>query len=489
MHRGAIQGAGRRGRWRPGNWPVRWRLAAASAGLTLAILIVFAAVIGDLAAERVRNDFNHELRSAATTLASNTKIIEYVGGTPLVESPELHDYSLPDGAIARVLNRNGEVLAASPTPHSVDLGPVSSEIVERGSLRIAAAAVLDSGGTVVGYVQYARSEEQVDATVSRLWLLIAAGVLGGTLLACLSGLAIASRAMRPIASLTATAREIADTRDPSRKVPQPRAEDEIGELARTLDAMLRSLDAARTERESALQKQREFVADASHELRTPLTSVLANLELLQASLRSPGQAEDREMIDSALRSSRRMSRLVGDLLLLARADAGRSGERRRCDFAEIAGNAAVEVAPVLGERELSVDNDHPIFVEGNPDELHRMVVNLLDNASHHTPPRSHIELRLHSTAEAAVLEVADDGPGIAPELREQVFDRFVRGAGPADVATGPGTGLGLAIVRSVATSHGGTVEATESQWGGALFRVRLPLAKSESTITRTLEAL
>jgi signal transduction histidine kinase len=342
---------------------------------------------------------------------------------------------------------------------------------------------------VVGYVQYARSEEQVDATISRLWLLIAAGVLGGTLMASLAGLAIASRAMRPIASLTATARQIADTRDPSRKMPQPRGNDEIAELAHTLEKMLRSLDAARAEREGAMQKQREFVADASHELRTPLTSVLANLELLQASLRAPGQAEDREMIDSALRSSRRMSRLVTDLLLLARADAGRSGERRRCDFAEVAGSAAAEVAPVIGERRLDVDNGHPIFVEGNPDELHRMVVNLLDNAAHHTPPGSRIELRLGVDGDVAVLEVADDGPGIPPELRDQVFDRFVRGDGPADVAAGTGTGLGLAIVRAVATSHGGGVEAAAAPSGGALIRVRLPLAKSEPAITRPLEAL
>jgi signal transduction histidine kinase len=178
------------------------------------------------------------------------------------------------------------------------------------------------------------------------------------------------------------------------------------------------------------------------------------------------------MIDSALRSSHRMSRLVTDLLLLARADAGRSGEHRRCDFAEVVGNAAAEVAPVIGERRLDVDNGQPIFVEGNPDELHRMVVNLLDNAAHHTPPGSRIELRLRTEDGYAVLEVSDDGPGIPSELRDQVFDRFVRGDGPADVAAGPGTGLGLAIVAAVATSHGGTVEATESPQGGALFRVQ-----------------
>ena len=284
--------------------------------------------------------------------------------------------------------------------------------------------------------------------------------------------------MRPIASLTATAREIAATRDPSRKMPEPAVEDEVGELALTLEEMLRSLDAARAEREGAMQKQREFVADASHELRTPLTSVLANLELLQASLGDPGQAEDREVVDSALRSSRRMSRLVGDLLLLARADAGRLDKHRRCDLAEVAGDAAAaEAAPLMGDRVLTVDDSKPLRVEGSADELHRMVLNLLDNAARHTPAgagdRTSVCTRRGKTA---VVEVADDGPGIPAAMREQIFDRFVRGEGPADTARGAGTGLGLAIVSAVAHSHGGSVEAAESKSGGALFRVRIPLA-------------
>jgi signal transduction histidine kinase len=258
-------------------------------------------------------------------------------------------------------------------------------------------------------------------------------------------------------------------------MPEPRAEDEVGELARTLEQMLRSLDAARTEREAAMRKQREFVADASHELRTPLTSVLANLELLQASLEQPRQEDERAMVDSALRSSKRMSRLVADLLLLAKADAGRSGVHGPCDLAEIAGNAAVEVAPLVGDRALEVENDHALRLSGNADELHRMVLNLLDNAARHTPPGSRIELHLRRVGEEAVLEVADDGPGIPPRLREQIFDRFVRGEGPADTAVGHGSGLGLAIVRSVAASHGGVVEVGESAAGGAQFRIRLPL--------------
>ncbi len=224
--------------------------------------------------------------------------------------------------------------------------------------------------------------------------------------------------MRPISALTATARQIAATGDPSSHMPDPQVEDEVGELAQTLEQMLRSLDAARTEREAAMKKQREFVADASHELRTPLTSVLANLELLQASLQEPRHSDDRAMVDSALRSSRRMSRLVGDLLLLARADAGRISRHAPCDLAEIAGNAAAEVAPVLGDRELTIENDRPLAVDGNPDELHRLVLNLLDNAGRYTPTGARIELRLRRQEDEAVLEVGDDGPGIpAPPAR------------------------------------------------------------------------
>jgi signal transduction histidine kinase len=258
-------------------------------------------------------------------------------------------------------------------------------------------------------------------------------------------------------------------------MPAPKTDDEVGELALTLEQMLRSLDAARAEREEAMKKQREFVADASHELRTPLTSILANLELLQASLREPGREDEHAMIDSALRSSQRMTRLVSDLLLLARADAGKRGAHRRCDLAEVAGAAAAEAAPLMGDRELRLENDRALWLEGNPDELHRMVLNLLDNAARHTPPASTVELRLRAESGDAVLEVSDDGPGIAPELRAQIFDRFVRGDGPADTATGPGSGLGLAIVSAVAASHGGRAEAIESESGGALLRVRVPL--------------
>jgi signal transduction histidine kinase len=472
----------------PRSWPVRWRLAAVSSGLTLLILLLFGGAIGQIATQRIRDDFNNEVRSAVQILSSELQINYPTFGEPeLTRSPQLDAFVLPDDASVRVFDANGGLIEQSTGAEG--LGPPRAGITDHGGMRVATERINAESGQTTGFVQYGRSLDHVESTINRVWFLIAAGILAGTLLASLAGVAIASRAMRPVSSLTATAREIAMTRDPSQRMPEPPVDDEVGELAETLDQMLRSLDEARTEREGAMQRQREFVADASHELRTPLTSVLANLELLQASLRAADQGEDREMIDSALRSSRRMNRLIGDLLLLARADAGRLDVHRRCDLAEIAGEAAAEAAPLMGERELVVDNDKALRVEGSPDELHRMVLNLLDNAAHHTPPRARVELSLRADGGDALLEVADDGPGIPAELRDQVFRRFVRGSGPSDTAPGTGTGLGLAIVSAVADSHGGSVEVTDSSSGGALFRARIPLAGAEKTDTKFLKAL
>ena len=166
---------------------------------------------------------------------------------------------------------------------------------------------------------YAVPEDTVDQTLARVQIFLLLGVLGGTVLALLAGLFVSERAMSPIKELTAAAREIRRTRDPRLRLPHPEAEDEIAELARTLEGMLAALDAAQSDTQAMLDRQREFVADASHELRTPLTSVLANLDLLAEEL----DGEQSETAEAALRSTRRMRRLVGDLLLLARADARR----------------------------------------------------------------------------------------------------------------------------------------------------------------------
>jgi len=470
----------------PKRWPVRWRLAAVSAALTLVILVIFAVVVGRLTSNRLTNDFYDDVRGTAGTIAGQTAVNHTVGGALVVPPSEVRGMAaIPPNSAIKIVDRNGQPIpTVNGRPSTYGNGvpylgrPDIASVHRVGDLAIAASLIPGTfPNTDPVYVQYARSTVNLDSTINKLWLFLGVGVLGGTVLAALAGMAVASRAMRPIAAVTATAREIASTRDPSLRMPAPETDDEVGELTVTLEQMLRQLDAARSETEQMMQAQREFVADASHELRTPLTSILANLELLQERLDGlERRGEDGEMVASALRSSRRMSRLVSDLLLLARADAGRTSSRRECDLSEVAAAAVSEVRPVANGRRLTIDDEGPVPVEGNPDELHRLALNLLDNGLRHTPEGTEIRVSVERRNGDAVLEVSDDGPGLPAGMEDQVFSRFVRGNGPADLAPDTGTGLGLAIVKAVATSHGGEVDAGASPSGGARFTVRLPAA-------------
>jgi signal transduction histidine kinase len=456
--------------------PVRWRIAITTAGLTLLILVCFALVLGNVVGNRIRGDFRAELRNAATALAGETRIFTTGSGQAVVDSPRIHDFAAADKAVIRIYDVYGHPLVnATGGPEMGNPRPGIHSIGELGIATepITSTNTLTGTRSVVGYVQYARSSEDVDDTVARLWFFLGAGVLGGTLLALLAGLAVADRAMRPVKALTGLASRISRTRDPSERIPVPATDDEVGELARTMDGMLQSLDEARSEREQSLERQREFVADASHELRTPLTSIHANLELLQAA--AVGSEDDRHAVDSALSSTKRMSGLVSDLLLLARADAGRQAATKEVDLATVAAEALQEVQPLAGTRRIESHLDGPLPLQGNPDELHRLIRNLLENAVRHTPEKATVELTARRDGDHALLEVLDDGPGIPSDMEDQVFDRFVRGEGPADTAGGGGSGLGLAIVRAVAESHGGSVSAGKSTYGGARFSVRLPL--------------
>jgi two-component system, OmpR family, sensor kinase len=460
----------------PKRWPIRWRLAAVTAVLTFLILVIFALVIGRLTSNRLEGNFNDELRDGATQTAHALQLAHTCRSSG-------NGREMVAGAAVRLVDSSGNQFpCAAIGGSSRDLGPPPQSVpgfTDVGSLRVYTVVIptFQNGTLIPAFLQYARSTDNLDSTIARVWLFLGLGVLGGTVLAALAGIAIAGRAMRPIATLTSTAREIATTRDPSQRIPEPKRDDEVGELARTLDQMLRELDAARSETEQAMQRQREFVADASHELRTPLTSVLANLELLQERLaRDLAADEEQETVGSALRSSKRMSRLVSDLLLLARADAGRTGARTEIDLGEVAFDAVAEVLPVANGHRLTVDELEPVSVRANADELHRLAVNLLDNGVRHTPAGTEIKVAVERRNGDAVLEVSDDGPGIPPGMEDQIFSRFVRGAGPADVAGDSGTGLGLAIVEAVATSHGGVVEAGTSPGGGARFTVKFPAA-------------
>jgi two-component system OmpR family sensor kinase len=443
--------------------PIRFRLAIISAGLTFVILMLFAVVVGKFAADGVRESFDDDLQRTATDLQRNLPL-EPGGVTQFFGSEGVEAASSGD-AVVRILDLNGQLVRQNRAAD--DVGPPRPGIYDHGEYRVVTQE-LRVNGQLLGYIQYAKPHDHIDSAVNRIRVLLGLGVVGGAALAFIAGLALARRAMAPIASLTQAAREIERTRDPAVELPKPEADDEVADLARTLEGMLHALDTSRRETEGALARQREFVADASHELRTPLTSILANLELLEPSL----HGDDAETAVAALRSSRRMRRLVGDLLLLARADAGREGLREQVQLAEMAREAAAEAAPVSVDHDLVLDlPERGPVIDGVADDLHRLTLNLIENALVHTPPGTSVAVRVGEAAGQAVLEVEDSGPGIPPDARERIFDRFVRGQGE----TGGGSGLGLAIVRAVAERHGGSVQVGSGAAGGARFTVRLPV--------------
>ncbi len=457
--------------------PLRWRLAGGSAALTFVILAGFAAIVGVLTTRQVRSQFNDEVHSAADQLERQLHPLRFRNDSLDCKhaTVSLSDYVSAEQAQIRIFDVDGDLLctqgqvlargAKLPPAGPHFAAPARTGTFQEAGYRVDVRElrVLPAGKVKV---LYARPLSDLDHTLARVQFFLLLGVLGGTVLALLAGLATAQRAIRPIAELTDAAREVERTRDPSRGLPHPEADDEVAELARTLEGMLGALDSARFETEAMLDRQREFVADASHELRTPLTSVLANLELLAEEL----QGEQAETAEAALRSTRRMRRLVGDLLLLARADAKREQTLHPTDLGIVLTEAAAELEPVSEGHELTIDAASAV-VPGVKDDLHRLTLNLLENAIRHTPPGTHVLARTGTQDGEAVLVVEDDGPGVPADLRQRIFERFVRGGRDG----GRGSGLGLAIVQAVVGTHGGEVALQTPDAGvGTRFVITLP---------------
>lgn len=454
--------------------------------LTFVIVLAFAWEVGVHTTAQVTDQFQRQVANDAAQAQQDIGPLQYDRRTGTLDCGDtLVDIVRSDAQIRIFDANNGRLLCTQEGMLKpgrrlpAGLPPFPMPVVGSGAFdelgyRVVVTPLARKAVTPRGHylLLYAEPLSELEQTLARIHLFLLLGVLGGTVLALLAGLATARRAVRPIVELTEAAREIERTRDPSRHIPMPEAEDEIAELARTLEGMLAALDAARRETEATLQRQREFVADASHELRTPLTSVLANLELLADEL----DGEQAESAKAALRSARRMRRLVADLLLLARADSGRERRMRPCDLSEVLLDAAAELGPVADDHDVVIDAQLAP-VHGARDDLHRLVLNLLENAVRHTPPGTQVRAHTGVQDTRAVVVVEDDGPGIPPALAGRVFERFVRGGGDG----GRGSGLGLAIVRAVTESHGGTValepvRPEDPERPGTRFVVELPLA-------------
>ncbi|CAB4876914.1 MAG: HAMP domain-containing protein [Actinobacteria bacterium] len=441
--------------------PIRWRLAGGSAALTLVILVAFGLIVGSILSDRLKADFEHETASAANTLQAELRLAATEKGWVL-SGPNIDDYAASQNAHIRVLSYTGDRI--DDTADSPDFGLLPPGTRTVGGYRVEARSI-PTTPTGSASVQYSRSTSPLASRVTQMWLLLAFGVIAAAMLALLAGLAIARQAMAPVAGITAVAKQIAETGDPSLSIPIPTAQDEIHDLAVTLAQALHELDGARGRSESALSRQREFVADASHELRTPLTSLIANLELLEAD----STVED-DLKSAALRSARRMATIVSDLLLLAR-----SGESAplisTVKGSELVSAALADANAATVEGQVK-DESSPHQVTCDATAVTRAIRNLVENAALHNPPGTLIRVTSSSADSSWSVIVEDAGSGIPTSERERIFDRFVREGGE----TAGNTGLGLAIVKAVALDHGGSVGVDESSLGGAKFTLRLPQA-------------
>jgi two-component system OmpR family sensor kinase len=285
------------------------------------------------------------------------------------------------------------------------------------------------------------------------------------------------RSLRPLGEIERTAEAIASG-NLSRRVPLRHPRTEMGRLGRAINGMLSQIEAAFRDREASQERMRRFMADASHELRTPLTSIRGFAELY----RQQGSSQDpvklvRRIEDEAAR----MGLLVEDLLLLARLDQERPLERQPVDLLSLAAGAVLDAQTLAPDREIDLlrldGSDQPVKVLGDEARLRQVIGNLMQNALRHTPPGTAFRVGVGVMPEAepvAVLEVADDGPGMPAGDAERVFERFYRADPARSRKDSGGTGLGLSIVAALVHAHGGTITAESEPGHGATFRVRLP---------------
>ncbi len=285
---------------------------------------------------------------------------------------------------------------------------------------------------------------------------------------------VVRRGLRPLGDVVVAADAVA-AGDLSHRVPVPSPRTEVGHLGVAFNTMVDRIEESFAERDELEQRLRRFVADASHELRTPLTSIRGYSELFRR-----GAADDPDQLALAMRriedEASRMSVLVDDLLLLARLDQGRPLEREPVELVALVDDAVADARAVEPNRPISfVDPGRPVVVSGDDMRLHQVVANLLANARVHTPEGTAVAVRVDVDGGDAVVEVADEGPGMTPEAAAHVFERFYRADSSRNRKHGGGAGLGLAIVAAVVSAHGGRVSAIATPGSGARFVVHLPM--------------
>ena len=470
---------------------IRLRLTLWQTVLLGLVLAAFAFLVYTAIAQQESSELNYTLRVRAEKVElALDKGNGSSHGTDRVDtsSPEVNQAittALQDDTLmAQVLSAQGEDIAHSDNlaqPLTIPDWLVSQTIAKTGGVSEARTISIDGEpmrvyGTAVrlgrtnGYraIFVASPLDHINATMERWRVILAAAVVGTSGAAAVVGWFLAAKAMRPVDQMTQAARAIGRTTDFSRRLPEPAQQDELGRLARTFNDMLDQLA-------EAYGTQKRFLADASHELRTPLTVIRTSVESLRRGMDADPVERD-ETLRAIARESERMGRLVADLLTLARADAGQTLERRRLELDSLVLEVYSQEQALADGVRLQLGEWDQIAVEGDPDRLKQVMLNLVDNALRYTPRGGTVTLDLLRRGDEAVFRVQDTGPGIAAEHLPRIFDRFYRVDQPRTRGIG-GTGLGLAIAREVAEAHGGRIEVESHLGEGTTFSLVLPVAR------------
>jgi two-component system OmpR family sensor kinase len=475
---------------------IRIRLTLWYTAILASILFIFCVVVYRIFTSSQDSEINRTLEKVAQDL-----LVTNAGERPVlfdnqrIVIPRLSTFS-PSSVYVQVWDAQGNWQASSDNveqyripldaqalyekPHQRRVHDVSIENAD-ASLRVLTLPLGTVGGAneqLVGWLQIAMSINDVLDARKQLLDILVRGSLGGVLLSALMGALLARRALNPIDAITQTAVQITRADDLERRIPHLGPPDEVGQLAGAFNEMLERL-------ERIFRAQRRFVADVSHELRTPLTTIRGNVDLL----RRMGSIDTASL--SAIQSETdRMIRLVGDLLLLAQADAGYLPIARQpvaidALLAEIAHQTRVLAGQRLqvGLECPELEDAEPLTVLGDADRLRQLFLNLVDNAVKHTPDSGRVSLHLVRADGWVRVTVADTGTGIPPEDLPHIFERFYRAEKSrwrkpvsSETSPGVGVGLGLSIAQWIASTHHGRIEVQSELGKGSAFHVLLPLA-------------
>jgi two-component system, OmpR family, sensor kinase len=439
-------------------------IAVAGGGATYAIL--GQQLRSELDAKLIQqlNHFQQIIGSAVDAQAVASTTEDYLSSqqsNPLRQSAYVFSLQTVDGTV--VSNSKEARLEDLPATRSL-LQSGTTYLLDatvNGQAMRVAATTIRLGSERVGAVEIAGSLGGIADTQRRLLMLLAFGGAVGCLVVGLGSWLLIGKALGPVRRITRIAGAIS-REDLSRRIGYAGPADEVGELARTMDAMFDRL-------QSAFATQERFISDASHELRTPLTIIKGHLQVLDRQ-EAPDPAFVKQEHALVLDELDRMNRLVGDLLTLARAT--------RVDFLRRESitldgflQSLVEQGPHLGDRAWQIDSLPGGSYDADQDRLTQVFLNLMQNAVGHTVSGQVIALGGERVAKGLVLWVRDTGEGMTEQTAARVFERFFQGTGE----NGAGAGLGLAIVKAIVEAHGGSVTVDSRPGAGARFTIHLPV--------------